>query len=112
MARTLLVADPGLGMSPAQLVSAWDAEFGRTPSGGRAAVERGSGRLMVPGVLELVVLPVAVNVASSALLAMAGRLVNRARGHEPDQPLPEVEIVETTNAEGDRVLVVRARQPH
>jgi hypothetical protein len=56
---------------------------------------------------EWVLLPVAVNMASSALYELVRRLVVRAGSRKE---VSEVEVVEFTSGGGDRVLVVRARR--
>jgi hypothetical protein len=54
------------------------------------------------------VIPGAVNLATSALYDLVGRVVRRSR---PDRgELLELELVETTTALGDRVVVVRSRR--
>jgi hypothetical protein len=105
MARTLLVVDPDVGVSPADLAEVWEATPGS--GGGMASVEAVRGRVLLPGVLEAVVLPVAVNLASSALVEVVRRLVGRARGAGGG---PDFEVVETTDERGERVVVVRARR--
>ncbi|CAJ59308.1 hypothetical protein FRAAL0634 [Frankia alni ACN14a] len=66
------------------------------------------GRVMLPGVLEVLVLPVAVNLASSALFELVRSWVAQARG--PAAQDAEFEVVETTDDQGNRVVVVRPRR--
>src|SRR5262249_29875565 len=73
---------------------------------GRASVEAVRGRVMLPGVLEAVVLLVAVNLASSALVEVVRRRGGRARGAGGG---PDFEVVEATGDPGERGVVVRAR---
>jgi hypothetical protein len=106
MARVLVLVDPDVGVSPAELVNAWAAD---PPSaGGQVVVEPAQGRVMLPGVLELLVLPVAVNLASSALYDLVRSWVGRARG--PAKPVEELETVESTDDQGNRVVVIRRRR--
>ncbi|MGQ0775510.1 MAG: hypothetical protein ACT4NY_13985 [Pseudonocardiales bacterium] len=104
MGRVLVGLDPALGMSPAELAASWDAdERART----RAAAEQEaapSGEFF-PGLLELVVLPVAVNLASSVLYGLVKQVIHRARPEQRERC--ELELLETTTALGDRLLVVR-----
>jgi hypothetical protein len=56
-------------------------------------------------VLELVAVPLAVNVASSAVYDLVRRLVTGLRRGREDRPA--VEVIEVTASGGDRVPVVR-----
>jgi hypothetical protein len=106
MARVLVLVDPDVGVSPAELVNAWASD---PPSaGGQVVVEPAQGRVMLPGVLELLVLPVAVNLASSALYDLVRSWVGRARG--PAKPVEDFETAESTDAQGNRVVVIRRRR--
>lgn len=110
MARVLLLVDPAVGVSPTEVVKAWSADppvVDGAPGTG-PAVEALRGRVFMPGVLELVVLPVAVNLASAALLELALSLVRRAR--PPAEDDGDLEVVESTDEEGNRLLVVRRRR--
>ncbi|MGH3933175.1 MAG: hypothetical protein ACRDTF_24740 [Pseudonocardiaceae bacterium] len=96
--------DPALGMSAAELAASWDAD---ERARARAAAEQEatpSGEFF-PGLLELVVLPVAVNLASSVLYGLVKQVIRRARP-EPRERC-ELELMETTTTQGDRLLVVR-----
>ena len=106
MGRLVIALDPGVGVSPAGLAVAWDADE-QARALGPATVEVSGRGDFLPDVLTLVAIPVAVNVASTAITAMVSRLVARLRDARPDQP--EIEVTETTTADGDRVLVVRVR---
>jgi hypothetical protein len=58
------------------------------------------------------VIPGAVNLATSALYDLVGRVIRRSRpdrGELLELEL-ELELVETTTALGDRVVVVRSRR--
>jgi hypothetical protein len=50
-------------------------------------------------------IPLAVNVASTAVTAMVSRLVGKLRPARPHQP--DLELVEVSGIDGDRVVVVR-----
>jgi len=108
MGRLIVVLDPGLAVNPADLAAAWDSD-GESRAIGTATVETA-----VPGdflgVLELVVVPLAVNLATNAITALVGKLVARLRSERPEQP--EIEIVAMTQASGDRTVFVRLQGKH
>ena len=106
MERLVIALDPGVGVSPAGLAVAWDNDE-QARALGPATIETSARGDFLPDVLTLVAIPVAVNVASTAITAMVSRLVARLRDARPDQP--EIEVTETTTADGDRVLAVRVR---
>ena len=91
----LIALDPGVQVSPGELAAAWDAdEQPRTL--GPAAVEAPPARgEFLPDVLTLVAIPVGVNLASTAITAVVGRLVARLRNTRPDPP--EIEVAELTS---------------
>ena len=104
--RLLIALDPGVQVSPGELAAAWDADE-QARAVGPAAVEAPARGEFLPDVLTLVAIPLGVNLASTAITAMVGRLVTRLRNTPPDQP--EIEVAELTSADGDRVVVVRLR---
>lgn len=106
MDRVTVTIDPSVGVSPADFVAAWgqDADAMAT---GTARVEKARGEVFVPGLVELVVVPLAVNLVSSALYDLVRHIVMKARrGKE----VSEVEVVELATAEGERLVVVRCRR--
>lgn len=107
MGRVLVGLDPALQMSPADLATGWGADEQARAHGAVEQDAAPSGEFF-PGLLELVVLPVAVNLASSLLYSLVKRVIRRARpeprGHD------ELELLETTTTRGDRLLVVRLIQ--
>jgi hypothetical protein len=106
MGRLLVAVDPAVGVEPADLVVAWNDD--REAAGlGAASVESPNGEVLLPGLLELVAIPIAVNLASAVLYDVVRRLVRRRR---PEVTGPELELVEITTAQGDRVVVVRLTQ--
>ena len=106
MGRLVIALDPGAGVSPEELAAAWDADE-ETRSVGTASVEASARGDFLPDVMTLVAIPVAVNLASTALTAMVTRLVARLRKTQPNDP--EIEVAELTSADGDQVVVVRLR---
>jgi len=104
--RLVIALDPGVGLSPAELATAWDKDE-QARAVGPASIEASARGDFLPDVLTLVAIPLAVNVASTAVTAMVGRLVARLRDARPGQP--DIEVAELTRADGDRVVVVRVR---
>lgn len=107
----VVVVDPGLGVSAEQFAAAWNVDpdaAGR----GVARVEPAAERAFVPGLVEWVVLPLAVNLLSSAVYDVIKRVATRNSGRRKEvrREVSEVEVVEFTSAGGDRVLVVRSRR--
>jgi hypothetical protein len=102
----MIVLDPGVAVSPAALAAAWGADE-QARAVGPASVETSARGDFLPDVLTLVAIPVAVNVASTAVTAMVTRLVDSLRGTRPDQP--DIEVAELTRADGERIVVVRVR---
>lgn len=96
-----------MGLSPLEVVASWEAdEEARAVSS--ATVEAARGGEFIPGLVELILIPGAVNLATSALYDLIRRVIRRSR---PDRgELSELELVETTTALGDRVVVVRCHR--
>ena len=70
-----------------------------------------------PGLLELVVIPGAVNLVTTALYDLIKGAIHRARSHngstpgrEGGQDGSELELAGTTTGSGDRVVVVRPQR--
>src|SRR3954463_15058069 len=105
MERVLLALDPAVGVSPESFAAAWEAdERGRRL--GAVSLEAPRGQEFIPGLIELVVIPIMVGVSSDALTDLIRRLVRRRQPPQPDDR--ELEVVETISGD-DRVLVVRLR---
>jgi hypothetical protein len=100
----VIALDPDVGVSPAELAAAWDADE-QAQAVGQASLEASVQAEFLPDVLTLVAIPVTVNLASTAITAMVTRLVARLRNSQPDRP--EIEVAELTSADGDRIVVVR-----
>jgi hypothetical protein len=99
--RVLL--DPRVGVEPAALVAAWEGDEAARALGS-AVVEPVAGETFLPGVVELIAIPLLVNVASGMLSDTVKRLVAGRRPHAAD----EIDVVEVAMG-GERVLVVRRR---
>ena len=105
MAQLLIALDPDAGVKPAEVAAAWNADT-EAKAAGTARAEERAGEEFFTGVVELVVVPLLVNVASSAVYDLVKRLMTRLR---PDRgKTPGLEITEVTTKDGDRVVVVRA----
>ncbi len=107
MSRLEVVLDPSLKVNPAELAAAWDDD-GEAREAGHATIESAPPGDFF-GVLELVVVPLAVNLTTNAITAIVGRLIARLRNEQTDRP--ELEIAEMTRPNGDRIVVVRLREP-
>jgi len=105
MGRLVVVLDRGVGVSPAELAAAWAGDAQARAAGVASVDAAAPGDFF--GVLELVVIPLLVNLASGAVTGLVGRLVAKVRPDQPGQA--ELEIAEMTRADGDRVVVVRLR---
>jgi hypothetical protein len=90
-----------VGITPEELAAVWGADPG---SLGAAAVEPADGQQYLPGLMELITIPLAVNVASNIIYDLIRRLVSGLR-QNPGRD--DFEVVEVTTAQGDRVVVVR-----
>lgn len=110
MARLLVAIDSGVGVSAAEFAGEWNADRPMVGDG-LAAVDSAGAGAFIPGLVELVVVPVAVNVASSVFYDAAKRIVGRLFDKSsPDRVASEVEVSEFTSASGDRVVVFRTRR--
>jgi hypothetical protein len=106
MGRLLVAVDPSIGVGAGAFAEVWNGDESAA-RWGPARVEAGRGEVMLPGLVEWVMVPVAVGLVSSALYDVVKRLVVRAA---PRVDVSEVEVVEVASAQGDRVVVVRSRR--
>ena len=106
MARLVVVLDPNLKVSPGDLALAWDGDDEAHAAGIATVDSAPPGDFF--GVLELVVVPLAVNLVTNAVTAMVGKLITKLRPEQPEQP--DLEIAEMTGANGDRIVTVRLRR--
>jgi hypothetical protein len=123
MSRVVLAVDAGVGITAQEFVVAWGQDE-QASAAGPVRAELAGGQVFVPGLVEWVVLPLAVNLASSVLYDVVKRVLGRARSgktSEPTEPteateateateVSEVEVREFTTAAGDRLVVVRSRR--
>jgi hypothetical protein len=105
MARLLIALDPGVGVGPTELAAAWNVDA-EAQVAGSARAEETSGSAFFPGVVELVVVPLLVNVGSSVVYDLLKQLMAkvRPRHHSEEQGL---EFAEVTTGDGNRLIVVR-----
>ena len=109
MERLVVAVDRAVGVNPAQLAAAWD-EDAEARAAGLAVVEPSRPGEFLGDVLALVVVPLAVNLASSGACALVSRLVGRLRrGHATDPGA--LEVVAAAGASGEMVVVVRVAGP-
>ncbi|MGW4946371.1 hypothetical protein ACWEOZ_32855 [Actinoplanes sp. NPDC004185] len=107
MNRMVLAVDGSVGVSAAEFTAGW-AQEPDAAAAGPAVVEESPAGAFLPGVTELVVLPLAVNLAAAVVYDVVRRVVSRA-ARRPRE-VSEIEIAEVTTAGGDRVVVVRAKR--
>lgn len=108
MTKRLLVAlDPQVGVSPAALARVWQRDSSALAVGGASVTTDATGLPLLPGVSELVTVPMAVNMAPAVVSDLLGRLVNRCRS--PQDATRGLELTEVTTDEGDRAVMVRVR---
>jgi hypothetical protein len=107
MNRALVAVEATVGVSAEEFVAAWTEVVDDDTSAPPPQVEAATGATFLPGLTELVVIPLAVNMASAVLYDLIRRALRQAgKRHE----VTEVELAEITTAQGDRVVVARARR--
>jgi hypothetical protein len=102
--RLVVAVDRAVGVSPADLAAAWDADA-EARDAGLAAVEAPRPGEFLGDVLALVVIPLAVNLGSSAACALVSKVVAALRPARPDAA--DLEVVATAGGDGGLVVVVR-----
>ena len=107
MARLTVALDPTTHVSPSAFADAWNTDS-EALDVGPAKVETSRGEVMLPGLVEFVVIPLAVNLAAAAIIALIQRVAKPVTA--PKSEVVELEITEVNSANGDRVVVVRARR--
>lgn len=107
--RCVLVAlDPTVGVEAPLFAAAWSEDREARGVSGDAIVVPAPGAVFLPGVVELVAIPLAVNLVSSALYDMVKRLLASSR-RPAATGIGDLEVAETLTAEGKRLLVIRLR---
>ena len=102
MGRLIVALDPSVNVKPDDLASTLNATHG-TFDAGLATVEAARPGDFL-GVVDLVVIPAGVGLAVNGVTAMLGSLVRKLRAPADEA---ELEIVEMTRTNGDRIVVVR-----
>ncbi|MCG5445690.1 hypothetical protein NIE79_004211 [Micromonospora sp. NIE79] len=105
MARLVVAVDPAVGVVPVALAKAWESDE-EAAALGAASVQPAAPGTFLPGLAELVLVPLAVNLASSLLYDLVRRLIVQQR---PAVDVTELELTETRSGD-DRVVVVRVRR--
>jgi hypothetical protein len=106
--QALVVVDPATKVSAAEFAEWWCADDAARRLGS-AVVKPATTAAYGPEILDLVVIPVAVNLASSVLYDLVKRLIARVRGSRVGTT--EWEITHTVTSDGDPMVVVRVRRP-
>ena len=88
MSRLLIVVAPDAGIAPGAVAATWNAD-GAASAAGTAWLEAAGGDVFFPGLVELVVIPLAVNLAASAAYDLVKRLAARLRHAGCDEPRVE-----------------------
>ena len=111
VSRLVVAVDSVVGVDAAELARSWNDDAEARECGAAETQAPGVGLFLPAELVEWVVVPLAVNLASSAVYDLVRRLITRLRGdrHGP-QLVEELEVVEH-QAGSDRVVIVRLRQP-
>ena len=115
MERLVVAVDGAVGVSAADLAAAWDRDSEARAAGLASADSPRAGEFL-GDVVTLVVIPLTVNLASSAACALVGRVLARLRAARdgpavPEQDAGDLEIVVSADGAGDLVVVVRMAGP-
>jgi hypothetical protein len=107
MGRLVVALDARAGVSPEELAEAWNGDD-EARAVGEAGLEFPAPGEYLADVLALVVIPLLVNLGSSAAYDLVRRPATEADLAQPEAPA--LEIVQLDRANGDRILVVRQRR--
>src|SRR5262249_17779305 len=105
MARLLIALDPGSGVGPTELAAAWNVDAEALVAGS-ARAEETSGGGFFPGLVELVVVPLLVNVGSSVVYDLLKKLTAKLRPVRQSEGRG-LEFAEVTTGDGDRLIMIR-----
>jgi hypothetical protein len=104
----LLALAPGVDVGAEVFVRSWLADEEAQRMSADVSVASAPAPAFIPGVVELVLLPLGVGVASSALYDLVKRVVASARRSSSATEMGSgLEVVDIRDGEGRRVLVVR-----
>lgn len=104
MNRVVIMVAPGTGFGPGAVAAAWNGDA-EGLAAGTAVVEAATGEVFFPGLVELVVVPMAVNMASTVIYELVKKLAARLRAPEGEQP--KVEQPEISLGSEDIIIVIR-----
>jgi hypothetical protein len=104
MSRLLIVVAPDAGIAPEAVAAAWNAD-GEASAAGMARLEAAVGDDFFPGPVELVVIPLAVDPASSAGYGRVKKLAARLRPAGGDEL--RVKRAEAPTDRGEVIVVIR-----
>jgi hypothetical protein len=111
VARLVVAVDSAVGVDATELARSWNDDAEARQHGAAETQAPGAGVFLPPELVEWVAVPMAVNLASSAVYDLVRRLVARVRGERPDSGgVEELEVVEHQSGP-DRVVLVRLRRP-
>jgi hypothetical protein len=102
----MVAVDASVGVSAEGFAQAW-GEVPEALEAGPAKVEPIPEGAFLPGLAELVMVPLAVNLSAAVVYDLVRRVLRRA---SRQREICEVEVAEFTSTGGDRVVVVRARR--
>ena len=105
MGRLMMVVDRDAGVSALDLALAWDGDTEARALGAAAVKAPPADGTFGVDIGTLVVIPLAVNVASTAITVLVGRLVSRLRPERAGKL--SVEVSGEPGDVGDVVIVVR-----
>ena len=106
--RLVVVVDPGVGVSAGELAGVWAGDPEASALGEVRVEAPTQGQVLFPGLLEFVVIPLAINLGSAVLYDVLRRVLHRSK--PSGVAVEELELVESTTEEGDRLVVVRRRR--
>jgi hypothetical protein len=104
-----VAVDSGLGVEAGELARVWNADA-QARGWGSARAEVSGSSVFLPGPAELIVIPLAVNLASTVVYDVVRRLVTRLReGGRGSSSEEELEVIEH-ETDSERLVVVRLRR--
>jgi hypothetical protein len=107
LSRLVVVVGQELGVDATELARVWNNDS-ESRAYGSAETETSESGVFLPGPAELIVIPLAVNLASNVIYDVVRRLVNRLRDRRATAS-EELEVIEHQTG-SDRLVVVRVRR--
>jgi hypothetical protein len=113
VSQLVVAVDPDVGVDAAELARLWNEDAEARSHGAAETRTPGPGVFLPPELVEWVAIPLAVNLASTAVYDLVRRLLARPRSDQSrdEQPrsVEELEVIEHQTG-SDRVVVVRLRR--